>query len=322
MVYGVALSGDGDIVASGGWDGSVRVFDSAHGQLQHTLHGHTGAVWGVALSGDGRWLASGGVDGTVRLWSLATSQERSRSAHSVHTLAGHTGVIYSVALSDDGRWLASGGVDGTVRVWDPGTGQPVATLHGQPGVVFYSVSLSADGRKLAAGGSDGAVWVWDLAGTAERGGPDQTHDDRSNSTRVAVLQGHDRVVSTVALSTDSQLVVSGGQDSTVRVWDSRSGELLLTLRDHTAQVFGVALSADGRWLASGGADGTLRLYALDGRDQPGGLRGSCVQVLRGDRLYERLDITGLTGISAGQRATLVALGAVDSHSTPAVTSHR
>ena len=79
--------------------------------------------------------------------------------------------------------------------------------------------------------------------------------------------------------------------------------VLRRLQGHTDMVWGVALSGDGQLAASGGADGTVRLW--DVRD------GTCLHTLRGERSYDRLDITGLTGVTAAQRAALLALGALD-----------
>jgi WD40 repeat protein len=72
---------------------------------------------------------------------------------------------------------------------------------------------------------------------------------------------------------------------------------------HTGPVYGVALSADGRLLASGSFDGTVRLW------EPSS--GTCLRTVRSDRRYERVDITGLNGVTAAQRAALLALGAID-----------
>ena len=121
---------------------------------------------------------------------------------------------------------------------------------------------------------------------------------------LATLQGHSGVVWGVALSGDGRLLASGSQDGTVKLWEAPRGRLRATLQGHSGGVEGVALSADGGLLASGGFDGTVRLWEASS--------GACLRVLRAERRYERLDITGLSGVTEAQRAALLALGAVDS----------
>jgi len=101
---------------------------------------------------------------------------------------------------------------------------------------------------------------------------------------------------------------SGNFDGTVQLWQAPEGQPLATLSGHTGPAYRVALSADGRLLASGGQDGTVRLWEVSS--------GACLRTLRSDRQYERMNITGLTGITPAQRAALLALGAVDRQDQP------
>ena len=278
-VWGVALSTDGQLLASSSYDGTVRLWEAPSGQLLATLRGHTDAVQCVALSADGGLVVSGSFDGTVRLWEAP-------SGRPLATLRGHTGLVYSVALSGDGRLVASGSYDGTVRLWDASSGGPLETLQGDTSLV-HGVALSADGRLVASGNSEGTIRLWET----------------SAGRLLATLPGHTGAVWSVALSADGRLLASGGFDGAVRLWEVASGDVLATLQGHSSVVQGVALSTNGQLLVSGGQDGTVRVWTVKS--------GEYLHTLRSDRAYERMDITGLTGVTEAQRAALRALGAVE-----------
>ena len=101
----------------------------------------------------------------------------------------------------------------------------------------------------------------------------------------------------------SLAAAQGGEQTILGMTRASTGRQLASLRGHTGVVRGVALSADGHLVASGGFDETVRLWESSS--------AACLRVLRSARRYERVDITGLKGITDAQRQALIALGAVD-----------
>jgi WD40 repeat protein len=200
-------------------------------------------------------------------------------------------------MSGDGRLIAAGGPqESTVRLWKAphrsatASWEPVAVLEGHAGAVF-AVAVSADGRLVAGGGQDTVIHLWAASTDDSQWGP------------LTALDGHAGAIFALALSRDGRLVASGATDGTVRLWDVAGGRLLTTLHSHAGLVFGVAFSRDVRHLVSVGDDGLLKVWDLQ--------TGASLHVLRPDRRYERMDITGLTGSSEVQKAALIALGAVE-----------
>ncbi|MBO3753008.1 WD40 repeat domain-containing protein [Streptosporangiaceae bacterium NEAU-GS5] len=256
-VYGVAISPDGSRIASGGRDNTVRLWNTAtRSQIGKPLRGHDQPVSIVVFSPSGKLLASGGTDGTVHLWD----------AFSGRALGKHDfGAQQVKAVGFVSNDLLAVGYRNTIELRDPHTWHVRRTLRRATGNV---IDLTVFEHRLAAACDDGSVALWNL--------------DQHQDTPVHRQVGHSDAVASVAFSTDGRLLVSGGQDGQLRLWDGRTGiprgpspKALVPV------VSQVAFAQESTILASAGSDG-LRLWdASDGSAvyRPLGGRGQAVHAV-------------------------------------------
>ena len=158
-VQSVAYSPIG-ILASGGADRLVKLWDASSGELVRAYRGHRDFVSAVAFSPDGKYLASGSHDGQVRIWLTNTRRL-------YRMLTRQAGEVRSVAFSSKGDLLAAASGDGRVRVWNYRRGRLMRSL-GEGAAGFRSVAFAPDGRWLAAASDAGAVRLWSMQSLLSR----------------------------------------------------------------------------------------------------------------------------------------------------------
>jgi len=260
VVWSLACSPDGTLVASASADGTVIVREADEGVAVASMEPHDGPMYAVAFTPDGRSLAIAGRPGVIELWDTDSWVPREE-------LRGHEGTVYGLAVSPDGRLLASAGADRMVRLWDLAAGVEAGILEGHAARVF-DVAFAPDGSAVASAGEDGQARIWSLPGRTPR----------------ATLR-HPFRVNGVTFADDGRRLLTASGDGVVRVWDAsdmadaasfdrrgaaraapreatRAGRYLSGLLGHELGVWSIATRPDGRTVATGSADATTRIWRL------------------------------------------------------------
>src|SRR5919202_3119563 len=233
-VYSVAFSPDGQTLATGAMDKTVKLWDAQTGQEKRTLE-HPSLIQSVTFSPDGHTLASSCGNGDIKLWDVDTWREK-------YTLKGHSTYTNSIAISPDGQTLASCSSDKTIKLWNVSTGQEKHTIY----MPKYpeSVAFSPDGQFLACACYT-RVKLWDVNTWQEK----HTLDYGAKFA---------------TFSPDEQTLATGGQGGNIILWDVSTGREICFLREHSSSVESVAFSPDGQTLVSGCLDKTIKIWRVDG----------------------------------------------------------
>ena len=187
-VYAMALSPDGKLLATGGYDQKIGLWDAATGAATKLLKGHNGCINGLSFRPDGKVLASASADRTIKLWDPTTGAR-------LDTLSQPTKEQFAVAFSADGKTLVAGGTDSRIRIWSvsakaaEGSNPILDTRFAHEGAVLRLV-FSPDGKSLLSSASDRTVKIWNAADVTER----KTLEKQSDWAPAVAWLAADRVI--------------------------------------------------------------------------------------------------------------------------------
>jgi WD40 repeat protein len=285
-VSAVAFSPNAGLVASGSYDKTVRIWETANGTALRTLPGDD-AVYAVAFEPNGKRVISGGNDGVIVIHDAENGQRidpplRPEATYSWDRLPA----VLALAVASDGTRVASGHADATLKIWNFNTR---ALLHAvkRHADAVTSVVYAPDGKTIVTGSADGTVRTWDA----------------DSGQSVLVFPGHAGPVFAVAISPDGNRIAAGGSgpavliwnlatmkqqkplatelsavnalaftqggghlavggsDAGIQIWDVEAGQLLRSLPGHSGSIRALAVSADGRRFASGSEDKTVGIWS-------------------------------------------------------------
>jgi WD40 repeat protein len=287
--WSVGFSTAGDLLAVGGGNGDITVWEAKTFRKLRVLHEHHAAVHALAFSRKGQ-MASCSADGTVKLWDISSwayldlpVEDKGQPVFSVAfnregTLLAygggaakiqlwdvqmqksyvlpkvHDGSIRALVFNGKGDILVSGGTDTNLIFWDVASRQIIGEPHGDSRGGLYGLACAPSGNLMVSTSSDGKLIFWDST-------VKNTVDDP-----IDVING---LLMTVAFSPDGTTFAAAGLDQNIRLWRLGNRTPILTLKPHHQQINAIAFSPDGNTLVSVGWDGQVVVSDLAEKNQLG-----------------------------------------------------
>jgi COMPASS component SWD3 len=248
-VRAVAISANGQSIASGDDDKTVKLWDALTGKLLFDLNGHVQNIKSVAFTPDGTTLVSSDTE-TIKLWNTKTGQL-------IRTITAHKNGVFAAIVTPDGQTLVSTGADNTIKLWNIKTGKLQRSLKAEAHVL----AVSPDSKTLFSGGENGGkIRIWNLAtGKQLRTLTPPRPKDAFNPEQQA------SGAISLAISPDGQTLISGGYDDSfqstplqqtdgknLKTWNLKTGKLISNVSIGGAGVDTLAISPNGKVFVAGG----------------------------------------------------------------------
>jgi WD40 repeat protein/DNA-binding SARP family transcriptional activator len=272
-------------LATAGDDHTVRIWDIARNQCLAILREHVADVRALTYSSQGSVLASAAGDGIIHVWivddwghyQLQQTIQESRASEVLAISADEKTLIYSL-------------VNNTIVLWDIEQGETLQRATDATAAA-WALELDAAERRMVTGHLDGTINLWEMA-------------DRRLVTPPRTLGHHKQaIIHSIRFNPAGDLVVSGGFDSMLYVWDPATGEVLHQLDVFNDGINDVTFLPNSNILLAACLDGAVRIWNVE--------TGTLLDTLNVPGPYEGMNITGVTGITEAQKEALKALGAVE-----------
>jgi WD40 repeat protein len=242
LVISVAFSPDGNSIASGSLDKTIRLWDVASGAELHSFIGHSKDITSIDFSPDGHILASASKDRSIKLWDVDSGRE-------VLSIKDDS-IVSEIDYSPDGKIIASvSSQDKKVKLWDLASGRILESSQKQEGSL-YSIAYSPNGKYLVSG-SFKTFTIWDAQSLKE----------------LNKISGLTSRIESVAFSPDSQFIGTGSSDGSVKIWNVKSGSEIFNFSAASPSVESIAFSPNGQYLVAGTREHVLQVWDLSSGEE-------------------------------------------------------
>ncbi len=255
----LTFSRDGKTLFAGGGlaaqSGELRIWDVASEKLLNTLEIHADTIESIAISPDETKLLTASMDEYSAILNIA--QEAEVGNETTTWLSQHVGRVLCALYHPDGTYFATGSEDKTIKVWHPENHTVLVNFDGNDAAV-YSLAYAAGDELIVSGSADNTIRSWrvTVGGTS---GP-----EAYTGALIREYNGHQGPVYSVdcGMWNNQEIIASGSADTSVIIWNLRSGNRRRTFDEPTDAVYAVQLSPNGRLVAAGGRDGVVRIWHI------------------------------------------------------------
>ncbi|XVF29932.1 hypothetical protein REPUB_Repub16aG0013500 [Reevesia pubescens] len=263
-VSSLAFSSDGQLLASGGFDGVVKVWDTS-GNLKHTLEGPGGGIEWVRWHPKGHLILAGSEDCTIWMWNAD-------NGNCLNVFSGHGASVTCGDFTPDGKTICTGSEDSTLRIWNPRSGESIHVVRGHPyhaeGLTCLSVvsSWASQTTSSTEGDPESSIecvsfapsFPWAVSGGMDR---NLTIWDLQHSTSRFICN-HEEGVTCLAWLGASKFLATGCCDGRIQIWNCLSGECVETFKGHEHAIQSLSVSSNLEFLVSVSMDGTARVFEI------------------------------------------------------------
>ena len=190
----------------------------------------------------------------------------------INTLSEHSDFVTALTVSHDGKFIASASWDQTIKIWSLATGELINSTigHSQGLLAIIFTGYSEGIYSLATSSFDQTIKLWQLQPEDET--------DKLVINNSYTLKGHTGSIRAIAVTSDSQTLISGSYDQTIKQWNLEHGTMSHSCNDQSGTINAIAISPDGQIIASGGGDGTITLWKLRSEEKLGFLTGNVASI--------------------------------------------